>query len=60
MLENVTELGDMTRFLQTLDMCAFRANVTRLLFVVDWHWFWRAHSQNNVFRALFRWIIVAS
>jgi hypothetical protein len=32
-LENVTELCDMTRFLQTLDMCAFRANVTRLLFV---------------------------
>ena len=30
-LENVTELCDMTRFLQTLDVCAFRANVTRLL-----------------------------
>jgi hypothetical protein len=30
-LENVTELCEMTRFLQTLDMCAFRANVTRLL-----------------------------
>jgi hypothetical protein len=30
-LENVTELCDMTRFIQTLDMCAFRANVTRLL-----------------------------
>jgi hypothetical protein len=30
-LENVTELCDMTRFIQTLDMCPFRANVTRLL-----------------------------
>jgi hypothetical protein len=30
-IENVTELSDMTRFLQTLDMCAFRANITRLL-----------------------------
>jgi hypothetical protein len=32
-LENVTERSDMTRFLQTLDMCAFRANVTRLILV---------------------------
>jgi hypothetical protein len=32
-LENVTKLCDMTRFIQTLDMCAFRANVTRLLAV---------------------------
>jgi hypothetical protein len=29
--ENVTELCDMTRLLQTMDMCAYRANVSRLL-----------------------------
>jgi hypothetical protein len=33
-LENVTDLCDMTRFIQTLDMCAFRAKVTRLLWDV--------------------------
>jgi hypothetical protein len=66
-LINVTELAaealeasDMTRFLQTLDMCPLRANVTRLLSVCKTGTYLSVISFAAIFffpRAVFRFLL---